>query len=135
MYFFLKRNIHTCKFTYKLNCTGYLQIVTLLFRLPYAACIVIKFGSLGRNVLSPHSMQFICRKDCTDPMLQKKSYCIKAFFGLFTYIPSAQLCAQNIHCTPFHYFLMTSFQSKGIIANELISRLLLMKWFNPQNFR
>ena len=42
---FLKRNICTCKFTAKLNHKGYLQIVTLLFRLPYV-CIMIKFGSI-----------------------------------------------------------------------------------------
>lgn len=76
---FFKRNICTCKFTAKLNHKGYLQIVTLLFRLPYV-CLMIKFGSIRQRCVVHTACSLYIEKTAPIPCYKKKIVIAKKHF-------------------------------------------------------
>lgn len=52
-FFFFKREMYApASLQLNLTTKGYLQIVTLLFRLPYV-CLMIKFGSIRQRCVVP----------------------------------------------------------------------------------
>ena len=134
-FFFFKRNICTCKFTAKLNHKGYLQIVTLLFRLPYV-CLMIKCGSSRQRCVVPtqHVVyiqkrlhRFHVTKKKKKQLLQKSTV---FFYSFHLYSQCIALCLEH----PLHTLSLFSdgiLQSKNVIANKLISSPLLTKWSVP----
>ena len=79
LFCFFKRNICTCKFTAKLNHKGYLQIVTLLFRLPYV-CLMIKFGSIRQRCVVHTACSLYIEKTAPIPCYKKKIVIAKKHF-------------------------------------------------------
>ena len=131
--FFFKRNICTCKFTAKLNHKGYLQIVTLLFRLPYV-CLMIKFGSIRQRCVVHTACSLYIEKTAPIPCYKKKIVIAKKHFFFFysfhLYSQCIALCLEH----PLHTLSLFSdgiLQSKNVIANKLISSPLLTKWSVP----
>lgn len=120
----------------QLNLTtkGYLQIVTLLFRLPYV-CLMIKFGSIRQRCVVPTQHVVYIQKRLHQfhgtkkkkKLLQKSTF---FFYSFHLYSQHLALCLEH----PLHTLSLFSdgiLQSKNVMANKLISSPLLMKWLVP----